>query len=412
MTHVFAFKPLRNTRGQVAVVTALVLLPLLIALGLAVDSSRQVNTKDRLQRAIDIAALTGARALQTAGKTDLDIENEITAAFTENMSSAPSDVTCEDPAVLVDRAKEEVTVDGVCAVPTLFGVGISGKAKMDVAASATAEGKVNNVDLALALDLSGSMGGARRTALIRAVEDLADELITRTAGDTIRIGFAGYSTGVNAGPYGNLALGRPENDDSDRDGQNRVCVAGRFGPERTTDAPPDTLTGQFEAPHLNLCPVRPTVHSLNRNVGNIKAHLNRLDTGSYTSGHVGVAWAWYLLSPKWKNVWPAASRPLAYGGTDVIKAVILMSDGQFNYVTSPHDMRFSSNRLAQDLCQEMRKKGILIFSVAYDLDPAYQAVLQNCAGDPNRFYDVAAGGDLSAVYTEIGRRLKATVLKD
>ncbi|MEM9375678.1 MAG: pilus assembly protein TadG-related protein [Pseudomonadota bacterium] len=412
MTYFYAFEPLRNIRGQVAVVTALVLLPLLIALGLAVDSSRQVNTKDRLQRAIDIAALTGARALQTAGKTDVDIENEITAAFAENMSSAPSDLTCEDPAVFVDRANEEVTVDGVCAVPTLFGIGVSGKAEMNVTASATAEGKVNNIDLALALDLSGSMAGAKRTALIGAVEDLADELITRTAGDTIRIGFAGYSTGVNAGSYGNLALGRPENDDRDRDGRNRVCVAGRFGPERITDAPPDTSTGRFDAPDVNTCPLRPTVHALNISVGNIKAHLNRLDTGGYTSGHVGVAWAWYLLSPKWKNIWPAASRPLAYGGTDVIKAVILMSDGNFNYVTSPHYRSFTSNRLAQDLCQEMRRKGILIFSVAYDLDPAYQAVLQNCAGDPNRFYDVSAGGDLSAVYTEIGRRLKATVLKD
>src|SRR5262249_10950053 len=31
-----------------------------------------------------------------------------------------------------------------------------------------------------------------------------------------------------------------------------------------------------------------------------------------TAGHLGVAWTWYLLSPKWSSIWTGTTTPAAY----------------------------------------------------------------------------------------------------
>lgn len=50
--------------------------------------------------------------------------------------------------------------------------------------------------------------------------------------------------------------------------------------------------------------------------------------GGGTPGHLGTAWAWYLLSPNWSSVWPTA--PAAYNSTTTKKYAILMTDGEYN----------------------------------------------------------------------------------
>src|SRR5690606_11454063 len=49
-----------------------------------------------------------------------------------------------------------------------------------------------------------------------------------------------------------------------------------------------------------------------------------------TAGHIGIQWAWYMLSEKWKNVLPAASAPARHDPEEVAKIAILMTDGEFN----------------------------------------------------------------------------------
>ena len=44
----------------------------------------------------------------------------------------------------------------------------------------------------------------------------------------------------------------------------------------------------------------------------LKQRIDAMPTTGMTAGHLGTQWAWYLVSPKWKDVWPAASEPKAY----------------------------------------------------------------------------------------------------
>ena len=45
----------------------------------------------------------------------------------------------------------------------------------------------------------------------------------------------------------------------------------------------------------------------------LKARIDKLTTGGSTAGHMGTAWAYYLLSPKWNSI--CFRRPAPRGPT-------------------------------------------------------------------------------------------------
>ena len=50
----------------------------------------------------------------------------------------------------------------------------------------------------------------------------------------------------------------------------------------------------------------------------LKRRVDKLVTSGSTAGHLGTAWAWYLLSPKWGYLFPAASAPGPYSDLTVM----------------------------------------------------------------------------------------------
>ena len=122
-----------------------------------------------------------------------------------------------------------------------------------------------------------------------------------------------------------------------------------------------------------------------------------------TAGHLGVAWAWYLLSPNWSGVWPASSAPRAYDESNALKVVILMSDGVFN--EEQYRPQGTSSEQAIRLCDEMRSRGIEIYSVAFQAPPAGQQTLKACAGDDGRYFEASSNAELIAAYEDIADSL-------
>ncbi len=57
--------------------------------------------------------------------------------------------------------------------------------------------------------------------------------------------------------------------------------------------------------------------------------IKNLDIAGSTAGQIGTAWAWYLLSPNWKALWPS-SAALAYSPGKLQKIAVLMTDGEYN----------------------------------------------------------------------------------
>jgi Flp pilus assembly protein TadG len=110
----------------------------------------------------------------------------------------------------------------------------------------------------------------------------------------------------------------------------------------------------------------PPVIPLTNNRSALTSFFQNITVGGATAGHLGTAWASYLLSPDWANIWPSTSTPAAYSNTGVKKAAVLMTDGQYNIQFSFGSSGANvSAKQALMICKEMRSKGIQVYTVGF-----------------------------------------------
>ena len=157
--------------------------------------------------------------------------------------------------------------------------------------------------------------------------------------------------------------------------------------------------------------------------------VNSLVAGGSTAGQLGLAWGWYLISPNFSYLWPAASKPAAYNTPNLVKAVIFMTDGDFNTpycqgviasdalsgsgganthinCVSPNG---ASKAQAQSLCDAIKvpANNTLLYVVGFDLagNNAALTFLQNCATAPAYFFQADTGADLATAFAAIAQQL-------
>ena len=394
----------RDTNGNVAILFAIIFVPLLLIGAFAIDSSRHLNSNQHLQAAIDAASLAGARALEDATKTDAEITTIAQATYKANLVGTPGDVSCVDSTVTINRNTGTVSVAAACKTQTLLGASLT-RDDMDSISQSTARANLTKLDLALMLDVSGSMGGQKLTDLKTAAKQAAGTLITPSSGDRVRISFVSYANAVNAGEYGNPALGLPDDDDGDGDGLDKVCVSERTGAAAWKDSKPGM--GKWVGDKAGSCPTS-SLLPLTDDLDEFNTEIDKLTAGGSTAGHLGVAWSWYLIAPAWKSIWPSESEPLAYTEPNTIKAVILMTDGKFNQ--SYESTMGNSNKQAKKMCKKMRNENVRIYAVAFKAPESAKKTLKNCTGDDSLFFDAGNGAELLAAYDAIASQLSALTL--
>jgi Flp pilus assembly protein TadG len=149
-----------DCKGQVLVVTAIVLVVLVILVGLAIDSGRAYSVKAKLNAALDAAGIAAARAVA-------DGYDEAKAAATtffnsnypsEYMQSEPDFCPPNgNPTIITDTSTGDtaITVWATADMPTMF-MRVVGQDTVDVGATTTATRRA--VDLAFVVDNTGSIG--------------------------------------------------------------------------------------------------------------------------------------------------------------------------------------------------------------------------------------------------------------
>jgi len=154
-----------NSRGNVLVMTALTVIPMIAAVGCAIDYSNAVMILTKLQAVADAAALAtvsfNSPVITTAKNMtgDGDVPGGsayATSFFTTNLPASYSTVT---PTVAVTRTGTTVTaaVSFSTSVSTYF-MGVVGYPKTTIANSSTASFTLPTyIDFYLMLDVSGSM---------------------------------------------------------------------------------------------------------------------------------------------------------------------------------------------------------------------------------------------------------------
>ncbi|MEM9375679.1 MAG: VWA domain-containing protein [Pseudomonadota bacterium] len=295
---------------------------------------------------------------------------------------------------------------------------------VDTAVLATTAGQpIGPLELVFVIDASDSMGGWKMEVVQSASKRLVDQLIAVRGPDHVRVGLVPYATALNAGQYVDRVLGRSLQTDRDEAWTGSDCVIERDGVAAMTDdapAPGAFLRSPAETDGaVDLgCPSQPIL-PLTEDPTAFHAAMDALVPEWGTAGHLGVSWAWYILSPKWKSIWPAIAAPSDEEGPDVQKVVLFLTDGAFaaRYWHSDLErgLRLPTLR-ALEICRAMRENGIMIFSVGLDLDKTPwviqdpREVMGACAGDDDQFFLAATREELRSVYAAIANRLVPNAL--
>jgi Flp pilus assembly protein TadG len=382
-----------DEKGDVAVMFGLMFAVILLAVGFGIDYSRITHTTSKTLAAADAAALAGGHALLDGRMTDAQVKALTLKFFNENMAQGGHYGQTSDVTVTVDRATGEVRVDANAKVDmsVMRTAGID-EVNVPVVSSVISDQK--DIELAMALDVTGSMGGQKIADLRAAAKDLVDILLPDTPiPNRVRIGLAPYSNGVNAGIYANRVT----------NGTSTACVRERGGAQAFTDALPAAGTFLGALP-VNSCPTA-KIEPLTSDKTVLKNNINTYRAGGGTAGHLGAAWASYLVSPEWNPIWPVASQPVAYGEADTIKAIVLMTDGEFNthYVNANGDSAAQARRV----CTEAKREGrnVVIYSIGFQSPAAAEALLKDCATSPEHYFSANNGTELRQAFVEIAQQL-------
>lgn len=192
----------RDRRGATAIFIAVAIVPLVAFVGLAIDTTRGYLVKSRLGTAIDAAALAGGRVFTSANR-DADIQMYFAANFPPGYMSA----TTESLVITPDVPNKKLTVSVEATIPTTF-MRLVGIDSIPVAAQAEVTISSQNLEVALVLDITGSMAGTK----IEDLQDAANELVDIVVQDDqslfySKVAIAPYSQAVNVGTYADQVRG-------------------------------------------------------------------------------------------------------------------------------------------------------------------------------------------------------------
>ncbi|MDF1680337.1 pilus assembly protein [Ponticaulis sp.] len=220
---------LKDSRGNVAMIFALCLIPLVVLMGGAIDFSRQRSGEGLAQDAVDAALLAIAGTAQD--KTDAQLTREALVWFENHMQDLNLDI--DDFQVVKVGDELTATVNG--HVDTAF-LGLIGINDLDVVRTASVRIGLTAVELVMVLDTTGSMmatpSGQSMTKLESmqdAALDMVDMLSDLDNGrGNIEIGLVPFATYVNVGADNIDANWMDSSADSPVHGDNLVDGLNRF----------------------------------------------------------------------------------------------------------------------------------------------------------------------------------------
>ena len=337
-------------------------------------------------------------------------------------------------------------------------------------------GQTSNIEISMMIDITGSMCesdqtinqgcGAKGVQKIDVVKAAALNLVQTVVSDTqspytSRVAIVPFSEAVNLGsaalglaargvalPGASTTPGSAEYDVVTGGGNNwgwggsqstpfyisSQCVTERIGSHSADDVSPITApVGRFYSQYGKnnagdgICPTATPVVPLTSNKTTLTATINSLTAGGSTAGHLGTAWAWYMLSPNFNTLWVNNAAGTyndltttnSIGAPTLRKIAILMTDGEYNteYCNGVSDWQIScnanngsSNAQATALCNGMKAKQIEVYTIGAMVSSNAKSFLQSCATDANHYYDATNSTQLAAAFKDIATKLVPPVI--
>jgi Putative Flp pilus-assembly TadE/G-like len=453
-----------NIQGNVAPVFGLLTIPVLTVVGGAIDFSATMSTKAKLQNALDAAAVavcSGGNGEQSSEdilraflKAELDGSKlsvvPKAAEGEEQQGVSFNDVELENPDI--NAADGSVSPTLRVKVPTRI-LPLIGLNEIDVSVTSEVVCGAKRLELSLVLDVTGSMnssvGGRRKIDSMKdAGLDVLDIFKRNLEAGVTRIALVPFAGAVNAGNYADKVRGTIKSGTSQQVGFQKLkfrdknydwrwwhdtkCVSERLGSDAYKDTAPNCSGSSCSAPvgHVytsnGSCKPGNVILPLTNDSDTLRQNILSYQPDGYTAGHIGAAWGWYMLSDKWSSVFPAASQPEVPDPEELIKATIIMTDGEFNtdYYNGVQDRytRYSSNNGSSKsqfakVCEAMKDpngdgvydedESVVVYTIGFGLNPSGSTAqrLKDCATDDTKYFFPYNGEELRAAFVSIGKQL-------
>jgi Flp pilus assembly protein TadG len=400
-------------RGNVATTFALAIVPVIGFVGAAVDYSRANNARTALQSAVDATALMlskdaiGLNAAQVQAKA----QTYFSALYT-NADGANVTISAAFSEPQPGSFKIDMTASGT--VNTTF-TKVIGQNTMPISVTSQAVWGIKKLELALALDNTGSMASNNKmTELKTAASNLINPLqaASKTPGDikisiipfdtTVKIGTSFKTSnwidfnvmncahfGLNGGNSGN-ACSTPA-----RQNAWTGCVMDRDQPHDTTDqVPQGNSSTAFPARQCNgsLATAMPLSYDWNA----LRAKITSMVPTGNTNVTIGLAWAWHSLTTS--TPFTEAQAP----ASDLDKVIILLTDGD-NTQNRWTNNSSQINARTTAACTNVKAANIKLYTVRVINGKA--SLLSACATNTSMYYNVSNASQLNSVFASIAAQL-------
>jgi Flp pilus assembly protein TadG len=459
---------LQDQGGALAMYFALLVLPLFVITGLAVDGSRALLLRYQFQAALDSAALAVGSTYESAEVLDARAE----AFVSRNFRAAGTSIKSVD---VVDDG-EKVYLTGSFDVETYF-MGLVSKPTLNIAASTDVKRAGGGIMVALVLDNTGSMWSSNNIGGLRdSSQTLVDHLFgDETAPPDLRVAIVPYSATINPGAEAETLINPaslPVRSDTDKS-LWKGCVVERSGTHSIGDT--DVATGGYWTPFMyqpgldnnfdpavpnsiipggttnsngitgyNIgCPTPITPLTNNRQtVNSAVSALTAWNRGG-TLTDIGVAWGLRVLSPgapftQSTEIDPNTGQSL-WESTRWRRAMVIMTDGESGFYNfpggaSPNQAHPSASddtgygRMGEGLAQEIfgssasrqefneriealcttaKQQGITVYTVVYTSGVGSETrdMYRRCASDAGKYWYAPNKQALNDSFTLIGSDL-------
>lgn len=399
-----------NRRGNVAILFALTLLPVMFMVGSAIDYSRALTVDTKMQSALDATALALSKLAPTLNQAQLSEQARRT--FTTIFGNSQSSVESVS-ATYADAGKKTLTVTAAASLPTAFMM-IAGVDRIPIGASSTVSWGDTRLRVSLVLDNTSSMAtGGKLDALKTASRSLLTRLrgFAANAGDVyvsivpfnkdVNVGAANYAaTWLRWDQWSNttcilLVICTNNTNRSSWNG----CVTDRDQNNDTTaTAPTGGLATLFPAEQYGSCPVSLMPPSYDWSALNAK--IDAMTASGTTNQTIGLQWGFQTLETNSPFPNQAADQ-----GEQSNKTIILFTDGQ-NTQNRWSSLQADIDARTLKVCGNIKAAGYDLYVVQVSAtSSSSSSLLQQCASGLDRFIQISSSSQISSAFNQIGDNL-------
>jgi Flp pilus assembly protein TadG len=420
-----------SSRGNVAMIFALTLVPLALAAGAGMDMARALVVRSRLAEALDAAGLAvGAQK----GLSQSQIQSLAQNYFNANFKLASSFGTAAPIEVTTSNGK--ATLSSSVSMPTVL-MRLAGIKNLTVGFTSTIVWGQTKLWVALVLDNTGSMDETDKTGTSKmsALQDAAHQLLkmlrnaSAHTGD-VKVSIVPFNRDVNVGSGNNgegwldwtawnaantTTTTTCSGGGSGRHGGSRRhcttttvtanhntwngCIMDRDRDYDTENASPTGAdwSSYFPTDQYSDCPAQ--IEPLTDDWSQMSDEIDAMYAAGNTNQTIGMVWGWQTLTDG--DPMNAGALP---SGTQ--KVIILLSDGLNT------ENRWTSNSSSIDAreeraCANAKAAGVTIYTVFVDLNgtSGNSAPLQKCASSSSKYYDLTTAGAIVTAFTSIGTQI-------